>query len=58
MTKEEFIEFEKKHGLEIPPNVEAVPCVCGWGTPEKFNTEAQYKNRLDELRRKMNHFEV
>lgn len=30
----------------------------GWGSPEKFNTEAQYENRLDELRRKMDHFEA
>lgn len=30
MTKEEFIELERKHGLEIPENVEAVKCECGW----------------------------
>ena len=30
----------------------------GWGGNERFNTEIQYENRLDELRRKMDHFEV
>jgi hypothetical protein len=30
----------------------------GWGSPEKFNTEVQYKNRLQELREKLDHFEV
>ena len=30
----------------------------GWGKPEKFNTESQYDNRRQELREKLDHFEV
>ena len=29
-----------------------------WGSPEKFNTEAQFKNRLQELRESHCHFEA
>lgn len=29
-----------------------------WGSPEKFDTEIQFKSRLDELRNKLNYFEA
>ena len=33
MTKEEFVNHLKELGLEIPSNVEAVPCCGGEGCP-------------------------